>query len=129
MFLWNTHTLEQLYRSGRGQGRKVNGIDDVAVGQICHQPVGCHPGAVVLRFGSRGAQMGDRDDAVDAQQIVGGEVGDVGRTLLTSIAATTSAELTKPPLAKFRIRTPSFILAMESLLIIFWYPESGEHGR
>ena len=25
--------------------------------------------------------MGDRDDAVDAQQVVGGEVGDVGRNL------------------------------------------------
>ena len=63
--------------------------------------------------------MGDGDDAVDAQQIVGGEVGDVGRNLAGfQRGQTTSAELTKPPLAKFRIRTPSFILAMESLLIM-----------
>ena len=64
---------------GLGNGGQIYAVGDIAVEQVVGQLVGGHNGAVFLAFGGGSAQMGDTGDPGHAQQLVAGEVGDIGR--------------------------------------------------
>ena len=56
----------------------VHGADDIAVLQIVLQLTGGHDGAVLLALRGGGAQMGHGDDVGGLDDLVVGEVGDIG---------------------------------------------------
>ena len=75
------HADAGITRAGHGNGREVDAVLDVTVAEVVVHLQGGHDGAVVLRFLSGSTQVGDQDGTGDADELGGGEVGDVTRNL------------------------------------------------
>ena len=67
--------------TGRADVGVVDAVGDVAVLDVVHQLAGGHGGAVVFRFGRARTQVGHADAVFGADELIGGEVGDVALQL------------------------------------------------
>ncbi len=95
----------------------IDRVGYIAVLDIIYKLLSSHLGAVVLRLGRRSARCGMQTTPSAPISSSDGKSVTYAATFPPSSAASISAESTRSPLAKLSILTPSFIIAIDSLLI------------
>ena len=75
------HADTGITRAGHGDGGEVHAVLDVTVAEVVVHLESGHDGAVVLGLLGGGAKVGDQDGTGHADELLGGEVGDVAGDL------------------------------------------------